>query len=117
MKIVISTQCYENYAWTEQGELLTGDQAYWKAKFGNDYVIENVPVDFAANGNVEAYVQSFAKREEIEQFNDAWREYIVSWSIEEDDYLTWFEKSQLEYEGKIDHPAHRWDFVTGARSV
>ena len=36
---------------------------------------------------------------------DAWMEHIVDWTVVEDDYLTEFERSQLEYEGKITYPA------------
>ena len=35
-KLLITTQVYENYAWLEDGSLGVGDQAYWKAKGGND---------------------------------------------------------------------------------
>ena len=40
-KLLITTQVYENYAWNEDGSLGTGDNAYWKAKGGNDYVLPN----------------------------------------------------------------------------
>jgi hypothetical protein len=46
-----------------------------------------------------------ALRSQIEQDNDAFREHIIDWEIVADDYLTWFEKSQLEYDGKITYPA------------
>jgi hypothetical protein len=34
----------------------------------------------------------------------------VDWSIEADDYLSWFEKSQLEYEGAIVAPEPILDY-------
>ena len=37
----------------------------------------------------------------VEYSNEGAREYILDWSIEGDDYLSWFEKSQLEYDGDI----------------
>jgi hypothetical protein len=30
---------------------------------------------------------------------------MIDWSVESDDYLTWFEQSQLWYDGKISYPA------------
>ena len=41
----------------------------------------------------------------VERSNDYVEEYIVNWSIEADDYLTPFEKDQLEYDGAIKYPA------------
>jgi len=43
-------------------------------------------------------------RHKIEQRNNYYITEIVGWSLEEDDYLSWFEKSQLEYEGEITSP-------------
>jgi hypothetical protein len=44
-----------------------------------------------------------ALRSQIECDNDHFREHIVDWRIVADDYLTWFEQSQLDYEGVITH--------------
>jgi hypothetical protein len=98
-KLLIQTQVYENYAWNEDGSLGTGADAYWKAKGGNDYVLKN----FRDFNRVSEVVM--ALRSQIEQDNDAFREHIIDWEIVADDYLTWFEKSQLEYDGKITYPA------------
>ena len=46
-----------------------------------------------------------ALRGKIEADNDHFREQIIDWSIQADDYLTEFERSQLEYEGSITYPA------------
>ncbi len=94
-KLMITTQVFENYAWNEDGSLGTGANAYWKAKGGNDYVVKN----FRDYNRVTEVVM--ALRGEIEQDNDAFREYIISWEIVADDYLTEFERDQLEYEGRI----------------
>lgn len=99
MKLLINTQIYENYAWDEDGNLGTGVNAYWKPKGGNDYVLKN----FTEFNTVTEVVMALRSR--IECDNDAWREHIIDWKIVEDDYMTEFEKSQLEYEGKIDFPA------------
>lgn len=91
--LVIRTQVYENYAWREDGSLGVGDEAYWKAKGGSEYKVLNVPlnVDYA----------EIVTAANVEQSNDAFMEYVIDWSIEADDYMSEFEKDQLEYEGKI----------------
>ena len=103
-KLLIQTQVYENYAWDENGNLGTGDKAYWKAKGGSDYVVKN----FKKFNKVTETVM--ALRSKIEQDNDAFREHIIGWEVVADDYLTEFERSQLEYEGKITFPAHELTF-------
>jgi len=100
MKLVITTQVYENYAWMEDGSIGTGEAAYWKAKGGDDYVIRNFDPTRYAPGIIVELV-----RGRIESNTDYVREHIVDWSVVEDDYLTDFEQSQLEYDGKITYPA------------
>jgi len=100
-KLLIQTQVFENYAWDEDGNLGTGDKAYWKAKGGSDYVVKN----FRGNAQKATEVV-MALRSKIEQDNDAFREHIIDWRIVADDYLTEFERSQLEYEGKITYGPH-----------
>jgi hypothetical protein len=91
--LVIRTQVYENYAWREDGTLGVGDEAYWKPKGGSEYKVLNVPL------NVDyAEIVTAAK---VEQSNDGFQEFIIDWSIEADDYLSEFEKNQLEFEGSI----------------
>ena len=93
-KLLITTQVYENYGshdWDGTGEC----PQYWKAKGGNDYVIKNI-TNF---GNVTEMVMSV--RSSIESDNAFYRESIIGWEIVSDDYLTEFEREQLEYEGKI----------------
>ena len=92
MMLVISTQVYENYGahdWNGQGEC----PQYWKAKGGSEYKITDIPlnVDF----------EEIVTAANVEKNNIYIEESIVSWSIENDDYLSSFEKSQLEYEGEI----------------
>ena len=91
-KLLITTQVYENY----------GDAAkpYWNAKGGGDYVIKKFK-DF--NKVTETVM---AVRSQIEQDNEYFREHIIGWEVVADDYLTEFERSQLEYEGKISYPAN-----------
>lgn len=98
-KLLIITQVYENYAWNEDGSIGTGADAYWKAKGGSEYVVKNF-TDF--NRITETVM---AVRGQIEQDNEYFREYIIDWEVVADDFLTDFERSQLEYEGQINYPA------------
>ena len=91
-KLLITTQVYENYG--------DADQPYWKPKGGGDYVIKN----FKDYNRVTETVM--AVRGQIEQNNEYFREHVIGWEIVADDYLTDFERSQLEYEGKIIYPAN-----------
>ena len=91
MMLVIQTQDYENYA---AHEGFTG-AFRWKAKGGSEYKITNVP----ANVDHDEIVDMV--RPEIERFDDYFQTFIIGYGIEPDDYLSWFEKSQLEYEGEI----------------
>jgi len=98
-KLLIITQVYENYAWMEDGSIGTGADAYWKAKGGSEYVVKNF-TDF--NRITETVM---AVRGQIEQDNEYFRETVIDWEVVADDYLTEFERSQLEYEGQINYPA------------
>ena len=46
----------------------------------------------------------------VERADDYFLESVIDWSIESDDYLSWFEKSQLDYEGSIGHPEPKVDY-------
>lgn len=105
MKLLITTQVYENYAFDEDGVLGTGINAYWKPKGGNDYIIKNFLPRGLHTLEDSCKMAVMALREKIECDNEAYREIIIDWVIVEDDYMTEFEKSQLEYEGKITFPA------------
>jgi hypothetical protein len=99
-KLLITTQVYENYAWREDGTLGIGADAYWKAKGGNEYVIKQF-----RGGDEAATKMVMAIRDRIEESNDGYREHIVDWEVVADDYLTEFERSQLEHDGSIMFPA------------
>ena len=89
-KLLITTQVYENYG--------TADEPYWKPKGGSDYVVKKI--------NVNKVTETvMALRSQIECDNEFYREYILGWEVVANDYLTEFEKDQLEYEGKIRFPA------------
>jgi hypothetical protein len=92
MMLVIRTQFMENYGahdWDGTGEC----PQYWKMKGGSEYKITNVPL------NID--YQEVVSMANVETDNIGCREYILDWSLESDDYLSWFEKSQLEYDGKV----------------
>ncbi len=93
MKLLITTQVYENYGahdWDGAGAC----PSYWKAKGGSDYVIKNINVNKATE-------TVMAVRGQIELDYVHFRETIIDWSIVADDALTEFEQSQLNYEGHI----------------
>ena len=83
--LVIRTQYLENYG--------TPTDPYWKMKGGSEYKVLGVP----ANVDLDEVVSCA----NVEQDNDYIQEYVVGYSIESEDYLSWFEKSQLEYDGEI----------------
>ena len=89
-KLLITTQVYENYG--------SADEPYWKPKGGSDYVVKKINVN-----KVTETVMGL--RSQIECDNEFYREYILGWEVVANDYLTEFEQSQLEYEGKITYPA------------
>ena len=98
MKLLITTQTQENYGahdWDGQGEC----PQYWKMKGGNDYVIKKFKDINTATDTV------MALRSQIEQASPYFREWVINWEVVADDFLTEFEQSQLEYEGKITYPA------------
>ena len=98
MKLLITTQTQENYGahdWDGVGEC----PQYWKFKGGNDYVIKKFKDINTATDTV------MALRSQIEQASPYFREWVIDWEVVADDYLTEFEQSQLEYEGKITYPA------------
>ena len=90
MMLVISTQCYENYG--------TETDPYWKAKGGSEYKILGVPT------NVDLDEVVTLVRGDIEKSNDYVQETIIGYGLEADDWLSDFERSQLEYDGDIEFP-------------
>ena len=94
MMLVIATQDYENYGahdWDGEGVC----PHYWKAKGGSEYKITGIPSD------VDPYEIMEIVRGEIERNDHYFQTTILGYKVEADDYLSWFEKSQLDYEGSI----------------
>ena len=98
MMLVIETQCYENYAWNEDGSLGTGPDAYWKAKGGNSYKVLGVPT------NVDLDEVVSLVRSDIEKNSDYYQETIIGYGLESDDWMSDFEQGQLKWEGAITFP-------------
>ena len=101
MQLLITTQIQENYGahdWDGEGEC----PQYWKFKGGNDYKYDLGSVARSAFALAEL-VEHF--RGQIDVDSVGYREYIIGWDVVADDYLTEFERSQLEYEGSITYPA------------
>ena len=92
--LVIRTQVYENYGahdWDGKGEC----PQYWKAKGGHEYKVLGVPLDVD--------FQEVVEMANVATNNNYIEENVIDWSIENDDYLSDFERSQLEYEGKVEY--------------
>ena len=92
--LVIRTQIHENYGahdWDGTGEC----PQYWKAKGGTEYKILDVPLNINYNEFVKFALTG------IETNTDYFNEYMVDWTVEEDNYLSWFERSQLQFDGAI----------------
>jgi hypothetical protein len=92
MKLLISTQVYENYG-AHDWEGVGPCPQYWKAKGGSDYVVKKFKGD--------ATTAVMILRSQIECDNEHIRETIIDFRVVADDYLTEFERSQLEYDGSI----------------
>lgn len=103
MLLTIYTQDSENYA-AHQG--FTGEY-YWKMKGGQCYKITGLTGDEDLDSVVDCV------RGQIEQVNDYYRSYIIGYQLQEDGYLSEFERSQLEYEGVITYkePELAWSDI------
>jgi len=100
MRFCITTQYRENYG--------TADESYWKFKGSEDYIIDvpgfNYDHEMAFKKGQMIVDELLPK---IEYKNDFTEEYMIGWGFVPDDFVTEFEKSQLEYDGKIVYPAKR----------
>jgi hypothetical protein len=101
MQLLIETQIRENYGahdWDGEGQC----PQYWKFKGGESYKF-SLGNHGRSREALAELVEYF--RPGIEEDNEYYRNHIISWEVVGDDYLTEFEQSQLEYEGKITYPA------------
>ena len=84
MKLVINTQCKENYA-AHNG---FNGEYYWKFKGGNTYVVNGLNSK-QVNKIVDGGIPTLSKL--IEDKNDYYEEYILGWEIVGDDETPWDE--------------------------
>ena len=101
MKLHIQTQIEENYGAHDWDGIGSCPQ-YWKMKGGNDYMYR-LGNSLRSEESLKEIVEFF--RGQIEENNEGYREYIIGYGVVSDDYLTEFEKSQLEYDGSITYPS------------
>ena len=106
MKLHITCQYMENYGahdWDGKGEC----PQYWKFKGGEDFFY---PLgQFAPNAeHIEELIEYF--RPQVEWDDVGSRQYIVGYGVVADDFMTDFERSQLEYDGSIAYPAKILEF-------
>lgn len=104
MKLVISTQCRENYGahdWDGQGSV----PQYWKNKGGSEYIVDDIEHfvaiddDFFAK-NIKSVVYDHIAQN-ITHNNEYYEQTIINYSIEDNDYMPEYEKFQLEFEGFV----------------
>ena len=107
MMLVIDTQDRENYA-AHQG--FTGEY-YWKMKGGQSYKILNVP-----QGADPAEIVELVRGDIEDLDNNYFRSEIIDYNLQNDDWMSPFERSQLEYEGAIQYaePTIDYNEVNGA---
>ena len=101
MILVIDTQDRENYA-AHTG--FTGDYR-WKMKGGSSIKITNIPT-----GVDPAEVVEMVRLDIEDLDNNYFRSEIIGWDIQSNDWLSPFEKSQLEYEGEIRYKEPEIDY-------
>ena len=100
MMLVLRTQYQENYG--------TAEDPYWKNKGGQEFKVKNIPTNLTEEELLEVVDNLLP---EIQYYNDYQVQYLLDWSIEPDDYLSWFEQSQLEYDGEITYNEPEIDYV------
>ena len=101
MQLLITTQTQENYGahdWDGEGAC----PQYWKFKGGQDYKYA-LGSTLRNAETIQEIVEYFRPR--IEEDNEYYRNHIIGYEVVADDYLTEFEQSQLEYDGRITYPA------------
>jgi hypothetical protein len=96
MMLVIETQYLENYG--------TETEPYWKFKGGDMVKVLNVPL----NIDYSAVVDMVSPQ--IEYKNAFAEKYILGWGLEPDDFLSPFEKGQLDYDGEIAYKEPEIDY-------
>ena len=94
MMLVIDTQYQENYGahdWDGVGEC----PQYWKFKGGSEFKVTGIP------RNVDVDRVLFMLGQEVQWSDNGSISTVIGTHFESDDYLSWYEKSQMEYDGAI----------------
>jgi len=99
MHIHIHTQYTENYG--------TEAAPYWKCKGGQTIVVTGFDHPLTDGIGAAAARVVDALRARIEYTNPIAQEWILDWEFAEAGTLTRDEQLQMEYDGRIDHPAMR----------
>jgi hypothetical protein len=110
MILVIQTQYQENYGahgWDGEGAC----PQHWKMKGGQEFMVTGLD----NSQDIDAVVDCV--RDQIEHSSDYAREHIIGYGLEADDYMSWFEKSQLEYDGSIQFPEKRVSWISVVDSI
>ena len=101
MMLVIDTQDRENYA-AHNG--FTGEYA-WKFKGGQSVKVLNIP-----KGVDPAKIVDMVRSEVEDLESNYFRSEIIDYNLQEDGWMSAFERSQFEYEGTIQVPEKTIDF-------
>ena len=89
-KLIIETQYMENYDVDEVTE-----EGYWKFKGGNTFIVDNVDVN-----NIQSVANEIIPL--IEYDNSMSREFVLEWTVENDDWKSQYERDQKEwYDGRM----------------
>ena len=111
MQLSIITQYQENYGahdWDGEGEC----PQYWKFKGGTEYMIVGIPLSLEKFKEIcdPTLIIHIANKAKIGYSNIMSKEYIVHWSIEDDNYVPQYEKDQIEFQGEVRFPEPRINF-------
>jgi hypothetical protein len=109
MKAIIETQYVENYgyhAWDGEGEC----PQYWKPKGGNTYIVTDIPIGVIGEKALEQIVQAADAVLNIHKWDNSQHEYVIDSSFEEDNFIPYDEKLQMEYSGKVTYKCPRVSF-------
>jgi hypothetical protein len=95
----IQTQIIENYGAHDQDGRFINGNAYWKFKSGNEYIVTGLQ----RIQDAVAYIAARCSN------NISFKEFPSDWQEVEASFQTPFEKSQMEFDGKIAYPCERID--------
>ena len=112
-KIHVTTQYLENYGAHSESGKFADNNACWKFKGGNSYIIGGT----SRAANAVAFVAALLQNE-----NSIYgKEFPATWEEVDDDFLSPDEKLQIEYEGSVKYPASRHDladyFKSGEKEI